>query len=102
MFAAIISTIFDAASPEIEELTLGIAAFEPMEALVHRFQGFGGHCTHCKALSGNVAGGDHGAFELWMPHFFEGGAKWNCEFATVLLDRYEASVCTARIMSHAL
>ncbi len=35
MFAGIIRMIVDAAAPEIEELTLCVAAFEPMEAWIH-------------------------------------------------------------------
>ncbi len=35
MFAGIVCTIVDAAMPEIKKLTLGVAAFEPMEVLIH-------------------------------------------------------------------
>ncbi len=77
MFACIICAVVDAATPEIEELTLCVAAFEPMEALIHRFGGFRCHGAHSETLSGDIVGGDHGAFELWMTHLFEHGANWN-------------------------
>jgi hypothetical protein len=35
MFAGVVCTIVDAVTPEIKKLTLSIAAFEPMEALIH-------------------------------------------------------------------
>ncbi len=77
MFAVVIRAIINAAMPKIEELALCFAAFEPMEALVNRFGRLGGHCAHCETLGGDVVGGDHGAFVLWMAHFFECGADGN-------------------------
>ena len=35
MFAVVISVICDDVEPEIEELTLCVMTFEPMESLVH-------------------------------------------------------------------
>ncbi len=37
MLAGIIGTIVYAVTPQVKELTLCIAAFEPMEALIHQF-----------------------------------------------------------------
>jgi hypothetical protein len=38
MLACIIGTIVYATTPKVKELALCIAAFEPMEALIHQFQ----------------------------------------------------------------
>jgi hypothetical protein len=83
MFSGIICTVVDATMPETEELTLCVAAFEPMEALIYRFGSFWCHGAHGESLSSNVVGGDHGAFELWMAHFFEHCEDGNREFASV-------------------
>ena len=84
MFAGIISAIVGAATPEIEKLTLGIAALEPMEALIHRFGCFWSHGSHGQSLGSGVVGGDHGSFGLVMTHFFEHCANRNGEFATLI------------------
>jgi hypothetical protein len=47
MFAGVIGTIVNARAPEIEKMTLGIAALETMEALIHRFGCFWSHGPHC-------------------------------------------------------
>ena len=77
MFAVVVRAIVNAVTPKIEELALSIAAFEPLETLVHRLGCFGCHCAHGGPLGGDVVGGDHGAFVLWMAHFFECGADGN-------------------------
>ena len=77
MFAVVICAIVNAVTPEIEELALRVTAFQPLETLVHRFGCLGCHCAHGEPLGGDVVGGDHGAFVLWMAHFFEGGADGN-------------------------
>jgi hypothetical protein len=84
MFAGIISAIVGAATPEIEKLTLGIAALEPMEALIHRFGCFWSHGSHAQSLGSDVVGGDHGLFDLGMTHFFKRRANGNGKFATVV------------------
>mgnify|MGYP006186585849 CR=1 FL=1 len=55
-----------------------------MEALIHGLGCFGGHGAHGETLCGDVVGGDHFTFELWMPHFLEGGAKRDGKFAAVV------------------
>ncbi len=69
MLACIIGTIVYAVTPQVKELAFCIAAFEPVEAFIH--QGLG-------------VGGDHGAFELWMSHFFESHANGDGKCATVV------------------
>jgi hypothetical protein len=71
MFAGIISTIVSTATAEIEKLMLGVAALEPMEALIHRFGCFWSHGSHGWSLGSDVVSGDHGLFDLGMTHFFE-------------------------------
>ncbi len=84
MIACIIGTIVYAATPKVQESALCIAAFEPMEALIHQFQRLWSHGAHGEALGSDVVGGDHGAFELWMSHFFESCANGDGKFATVV------------------
>ncbi len=84
MLACIIGTIVYAAMPQVTESALCIAAFEPLEALIYQFQSLRSHGAHGEALGSDVVSGDHGAFELWMPHFFESCANGDGKFATVV------------------
>jgi hypothetical protein len=69
-FSGLIRAILDATTPEVEELTLGVVAYEPIEALVHQFGCIEYHGAYCETLSSDVVGGDQGVFVLWMAHFF--------------------------------
>ncbi len=84
MLAGIIGTIVYATTPQVKELVLCIVAFEPKEALIHQFRCFRSHGVHGEALGSDVVGGDHGAFELWMAHFFESCANGDGKFAIVV------------------
>ncbi len=84
MFAGITSAIVGTAMPEIEKLTLGIAALEPIEALIHRCGCFWSHGSHGQSLGSDVVGGDHGLLDLGMTHFFKRRANGNGKFATVV------------------
>ncbi len=46
VFAGIVCSVKDAFAPKGPELVLSIAAFEPVETLVHGFGGFGSHDAH--------------------------------------------------------
>ncbi len=69
---------------KVKELALCIVVFEPMEALIHQFLHFWSHGDHGEALNSDVVGGDHGAFELWMSHFFKSCANKDCKFANIV------------------
>ncbi len=84
MLACIIGTIVYATTPQVKELALCIVAFEPVEVLIHQFQSLRSHGAHGEALGSDVVGGDHGAFELWMSHFFKSRANGDGKFATVI------------------
>ncbi len=84
MLACIIGMIVYAAMPQVKELVLCIAALEPVEALIHQFQSLRSHGAHGEALGSDVVGGDHGAFELWMSHFFESNVNRDSQFATLV------------------
>ena len=84
MLTGVVGTIEGAATPQVGKLALRIVTFEPMEALIHGLGSFGGHGAHGETLGGYVVGGDHRTFGLRMPHFLEGGAKRESEFAAVV------------------
>ena len=84
MLAGIVCPVSCATTPQIQELALGVATLEPVEALVHRFGSFGSHGAHGETLGRDVVRCDHGAIMLRMAHFSQCGANGNGVFAAII------------------
>ena len=81
VFCHVICIVTWARAPEVAELRLGGAASQPVQFHVHRFEAFTGNVV-CDDYKGRGVVSLHWRRGLFMPHFFERVARWDC-FPTV-------------------
>ncbi len=104
VLACVVCSIKCSFTPEVEELALCMAAFEPVEPHVVGFGSFGSHEAQCEAMCSGIVCCDWGGIGLLVSHFLQRSAQGHCLFAEqstiveifiILVSEVKVACCSA-------